>query len=119
MTNLKDQVKEFVKPEDHRIKYISDDINKTFPEPYYFNRGVVYEQKRLSPILKLLPEIVECLENIEPKLMELAKVLKNNAKSKEQGIAEHDACLIASGFLKANYGQTLAKIKEAVGDHVE
>lgn len=57
-------------------------------------------------------ELRRILSSIPAKLHELAKILRNAKGSPEQiRIAEHDACLIASGYLKGYIEIELKKLQ--------
>ena len=73
----------------------------------------ISEMERERDRLKAQCEkLVEALESVVPGLQELSKILKDNALDEKQGIAEHDACLIACGFLKGNIQQALAEYRK-------
>lgn len=59
----------------------------------------------------------EALKRIDPALDECAKILRKQERiSEKQRIAEHDACLIASGYLKASViGEALARFEKECG----
>lgn len=82
---LKEQVKEFVKFEERDV--LTDRANW----------GRSLENHRLSPLLELLPEIVEALEKCDELMLEPLRTSD-----------VFDARMLAE--------QTLAKIKEAVGE---
>ena len=58
-------------------------------------------------------KLAEALEDIDPQLQELAEKLKEFNPDKEKGIAEHDACLIAIGFLNTKKALTEYRSKFA------
>lgn len=62
--------------------------------------------------IKECEKLAAALESVVPKLQELSKILKDNALDEKQGIAEHDACLIACGFLKGDIEEALAEYRK-------
>lgn len=93
MTTLKDQVREFVKFDERLSEEIYWDLYDC-SGGYSAQEGMKKESARLSPLLELLPEMVEALEAIS-----------TNGENRNMGWtpAQHAR-------------QTLAKIKEAVGE---
>lgn len=81
---------------------INQDGNKTRIDP----TKIVIETKetlesKLTRAEEVIGKLEEALKNIEPNLEKCAKILRKTENASEaQRIAEHDACLVAIGFLK-------------------
>lgn len=69
-------------------------------------RGVVED---IIDLKAAAEKLAEALKRIKPELKELALFLKDKSA---QGDAEHDACLIACGYLSNTIDQALAEYRE-------
>lgn len=100
MTPLKDQVRDFVEFSEDKAHfwYINNNDSVDGYKAYPFANGAEWQHTRLAPLLSLMPDIVEALENL---------------RKRHNWHPDLGEC-VCKEHIEAQ--QTLAKIKAVLGD---